>query len=162
MLKFLRAQIALGVALLAAGLVQADPNAVSLRWAQNLGSSTQKIQASVEAYSGPSPGQKAAAQKVKWLQKLQAAADKWAQRTGAVTTPEWQQAMITKAIPRIGQGATAAIPKMQSFFAQFLPYVNQAAQTVRQMPSVTLEDGIARCVAQIRANAAFSYRKGAA
>ena len=139
--------------------MQTDSNAVAQRWATNLGGSTAKIQAGVEALTGLSPGQRAAQQKQKWLAKLQASADKWAARVGAISLAEWQQAMINKGLQRIGTGAQNAIPKMQTFFAQFLPYVNQGATTVRGMPKVTLEDGIARCVAQIRHNAAFTYRK---
>jgi hypothetical protein len=48
---------------------------------------------------------------------------------------------------------------MTSFMSKWLPYVESGATTVRNMPHVTLQDGIARAVAQIQYNAQFpGYR----
>lgn len=131
-----------------------DPAAVAAKWAQNLGSATQHIQAGVDAVQ-TAPGQKAAAQKNLWLQQLQANADKWARNVSAVSLTDWQQAMRDKGIARIGTGAQAAIPKMTSFLGQFLPHVESVAQQVRAMPKGGLANAEARVLAQMRGNAAF-------
>lgn len=135
-----------------------DPATISARWAQNLGGATQKIQDGVNAVT-TAPGAKAAAAQAKYLAGVQAKADKWKTRVGAVSLAEWQAAMTQKGLPRIAQGAQASQGKFQNFMAQFLPYVESQAATVRQMPNLTLEDSVNRAAAMIRANAKFSYKK---
>lgn len=100
-----------------------DPNAIAQNWANRLGQSTQKITDGVQAVT-VAPGQAAARQKGAWVQNTQAAADKWASRTSQVTLGDWQQAMIQKGAPRVGAGATAAVPKMASFMTQLLPHID--------------------------------------
>jgi len=131
-----------------------DPVAVATKWSRNLAGATQSITDGVNSVT-QAPGAKAAAQVTVWLSRLQAAQDKWVRNTSAVTLQQWQNAMITKGIPRIASGATAAIPKMTQFMQQWLPFVDAGAQQVRAMPNATIEDGILRAVAQIRYNATF-------
>lgn len=136
-----------------------DPTAVAQKWAQNLGSATQHIQAGVDAVT-VAPGQKAAAQKQLWLSQLQANADKWATNVSRVSLTDWQQAMRDKGIARISTGAQAAIPKMTSFLTQFLPHVENVAQTVRAMPKGGMANAEARVLAQMRGNAQFRRGRG--
>ena len=131
-----------------------DPTTVATKWSRNLAAATQTITDGVNAVT-QAPGAKAAANVTAWITRLQAAQDKWVRNTSAVTLQQWQSAMITKGIPRVSSGATAALPKMTQFMQQFLPFVEQGAQQVRAMPNATIEDGIARAVAQIRYNATF-------
>jgi len=135
-----------------------DPQTVAQKWATNLGASTPSIQAGVAAVT-VAPGQAAAAQKQLWLAQITAAADKWATNVAGVSLGSWQQSMIEKGLPRIGQGAATAVPKMANFMSQFLPHVEQVAATVRRMPKGGLQNGINRAVAQIQGNAQFKYRK---
>lgn len=99
-----------------------DPSAVAAKWAANLSASTASITDGVNAVT-VAPGQAAARQKAVWVQNTQAAANKWAVNTAAVTVQDWRDAMINKGVPRIASGATAAQPKMQSFMTKLLPYI---------------------------------------
>ena len=130
-----------------------DPNQVAADWASKLGAATSKITAGVQAVT-VAPGQMAARQKAVYLQNVQAAGDKWAARTAAVPLGDWQAAMVNKGIPRIASGASASQAKFASFLSHFLPYVDQAR---RSLPARgTLDQNIARMVAMVRANAAYS------
>jgi hypothetical protein len=101
------------------------------------------------------PGQAAAAAADKWLAKVTAAKAKFAARVSSVSLQDWQNSYINVGIPRVAQGAQAKQAKVTSFFDQFLPYLSAGLQTIDKMPSVTLEDGIARASAMIRYNAKF-------
>jgi len=67
----------------------------------------------------------------------------------------WKTRTRNKA-DRIAGGVDEAAEKVQDFAAQFLPHVYAAAEKVKvENPGITLEDGIARATAMIRANASF-------
>ena len=135
-----------------------DAATVAQDWASRLGQSTDKITRGVQAVT-EAPGAAAARQKQLWLNRITASADKWARRVSAVSLSDWQSAMVNKGVPRVSQGAQAALPKMTAFLADFLPYVEGVAAKVRTMPKGDVEAGIARAAAQIRGNAAY-VRKG--
>ena len=107
------------------------PDQVAAQWAQRLAGSTDKMQAGAEAVT-VSPGQAAARQKAVWAQNVAASQDKWAKNVAAVTTQSWQNSYVTKGLPRVGTGATAAVPKMTTFFSKLLPYI---AQQKTQLPA---------------------------
>lgn len=132
------------------------PQAVATKWAQALGGATAAIQAGVNAVTS-SPTAAAAAAVSTWQQRVSspAAAAKFSANLQKVSLDQWRQAMLNKGVNRISSGAQAAIPKFQAFMTQFLPFVQNVAAGVRQMPNVTLEDRINRMVAQIRGTAAF-------
>lgn len=98
-------------------------------WAQNLGGATQRIQQGVQAVT-VSPGQLAARQKQLWQQKVMESMDKWAANVGAVSLGDWQNAMVTKGVPRIASGATAAQPKFAAFMGELLPYIERQRQSL--------------------------------
>lgn len=126
---------------------------IAASWAQNLGGATSKIQAGVQAVT-TSPGQLAARQKAAWIQNLTAAQDKWASRTAGVSLSSWQNDMITKGIPRIAQGASAAQAKFATFMGQLLPYIQRGQQ---QLPARgNLDANINRMTAWVRYMAQFS------
>lgn len=133
-----------------------DATAVANRWAQNLGASVTKITSGVNAVT-TSPTSQAAAASQLWLSRLNdpATMAKWQRNLNKVTLSDWQTAMKQKGIPRISQGAQAAIPKMVKFMTAWLPYEAAGQSQIKSMPDVTLEDRIARAAAMIRYNAAF-------
>lgn len=135
---------------------QVDPKAAADRWVAGLSNATAKIRSGVQAVT-TSPTQQAAAAVSLWQQRVNdpATAAKFVNSLNRVSTADWQNAMLNKGLNRIASGAAAAHDKFMSFMQQFLPYVNNVASQVKNMPKNTLEDRINRAVAQIRGNAAF-------
>lgn len=130
---------------------------IAQKWAQNLGSATQRITDGVDSVT-VAPGQAAARQKQVWLQNLQKSADKWSSNVAAVPLSEWQSTMKTKGIPRIASGATAAQPKFTQFMGQLLPHID--AQVRALPPRGDLEQNITRLTSFVRGMSKFSYKKG--
>lgn len=62
----------------------------------------------------------------------------------AVTLQAWQQITTSKGAQRLSTGATAAGPKMQSFFAKWNPIFANVSQTVRAMPKGGMANALAR------------------
>lgn len=124
------------------------------KWVQRLTAATQQITDGVNGVT-VAPGVQAAKAKNLWLQRVTAAQDKWAQRVGSVSLPEWQQAMISVGIPRVAQGAQAKQGKMTDFMTQFLPYLDQGVAKVNSMPKGDINASIQRAAAMITHNAAF-------
>ncbi|MGH3180401.1 MAG: hypothetical protein ACRDOE_00600 [Streptosporangiaceae bacterium] len=123
-------------------------------WLQHLSSATPAITSGVQGVT-KAPGQAAAAQKQKWLQRVTASADKFATQSSRVSLADWQNLMINVGIPRIAQGAQAKQSKYTDFASNFLPYLQTGVSKVDAMPSVTLEDNINRAVAMIRHNSQY-------
>lgn len=138
--------------------VRSDPQTATDRWVSGMQNATTAMQRGVAAVT-ISPGVKAAQAADKWLTKVTQARDKFARRVGALQLGDWQTAMTSYGIGRVGQGAAAKKGKMLSFQQDFLPYLQQGVTKIDSMPKNTLEDGIARAVAMIQHNAAFQ-RKG--
>lgn len=132
-----------------------SPDAIAAKWAQNLGSSTQRIQDGVQAVT-VAPGMAAAAQKQVYLANVQASADKWATNTAKVTKEEWQAAMIDKGLQRIASGAAAAQPKFTTFMGRLLPYQENLRRTLPARGN--LEANINRMVAFTRGMSKFQNR----
>lgn len=131
--------------------------AAAEKWSRNLGQAGDSIRAGVASVT-TAPGAAAAAQKQLYVQRVMEQADKWAARVGAVSLSSWQDSMITKGLPRITSGATAAVPKFTDFMTQFLPHVEAGARQVRGMPKGSLDASIARAAAMIRHNSQFKRR----
>lgn len=123
------------------------------KWASNLGASTSRIQAGVQAVT-VAPGQSAARQKALWVQKVAASQNKWATNVAAVSLASWQNDTINKGIPRIASGATAAQPKMQQFMGRLLPYISNQ---VNALPARgDLEQNINRMTTFVRGMSKFA------
>jgi len=107
------------------------------------------------------PGQQAAAAQQKMLQKTTDAitSGKWAERVGNVSLAEWKDAAAKKGGARYASGVQAGKGKMQSFMQEFIPHLQQLDSVLASMPSVSVEDGVARAAATIRHNANF-HRSG--
>lgn len=130
-----------------------DPATIAQRWATNLGASTDKIKAGVDAVT-VSPGALAARQADVWANNTVASKAKFARNVGRLQLGDWQSSMNNKGINRIAQGATDAVPKMTVFLTSFLPYVESGKRLLP--PRGTLEQNINRAAAMIRHNAKFN------
>lgn len=133
-----------------------DAATVAARWASRLAGSTDKMRQGVQAVT-VAPSQQAAAAASTWQARVSSpeALAKFQSSLQRVSLQDWQNAMINKGIARVATGAANATSKMQSFLTQFLPFVNNVAAQVRQMPNATLEDRINRAVTQMRNTASF-------
>jgi hypothetical protein len=133
------------------GVTNVPPDQLAQAWAQNLAGAQGRMQAGAQAVT-TSPGQAAAAQQATWLANVTASANLWAQRVAGVTTAQWQQAYITKGLPRVATGAQAA----QAKFAATLGRIISAEKTiVSGLPARgNLDQNIARSAAFQRAMAA--------
>lgn len=128
---------------------------VAQDWAAHLAAASDKIQRGVMAVS-TAPGVAAARQKGAYVQNVTASADKWASRVASVSAGEWQQAVVSKGLPRIAGGAQAAQPKFAAFMTQLLPHVQSS---VASLPARgNLEQNIARSAAFARSMAQFKRR----
>lgn len=139
-------------------MAQQDPSAIAAKWAQNLGSATQRITDGINSVT-VAPGQAAARQKGAWVANTTASADKWAANSAAVPLSQWQQDTINKGVPRIASGASAAQPKFTTFMGQLLPFINTARSSLPARGN--LEANIARMTAFTRKMATFKATKGA-
>ena len=136
--------------------IQQDPTAVANRWAQNLGSAVTKITSGVNAVTS-SPTAAAAAASQTWITALNqpGTITKYQNNLNKVTLQQWQASMLNKGIPRISQGAQAAIGKMTRFMTAWLPYEAAGVTRIKAMPGGTLQDSIARSAAMITYNSQF-------
>lgn len=139
--------------------VRSDPATATTRWVNGMSNATNAAQRGVAAVT-VSPGQSAAAAADKWLAKVSAARDKFARRVGAVSLSQWQNAMTSYGISRMGTGAQQKQAKFTGFMQEFLPYLKSGVDQVHQMPKMTLEDSVNRAAAMIRHNAAFQRGTG--
>jgi hypothetical protein len=133
-----------------------NASAVAQSWVQGMQQATAKITAGVQATT-QSPTAAAAAAVNFWQQQVSSpkAANNFVKGLNKVSLQDWQQAMLNKGVNRVGSGAAAAQSKFQTFMSAFLPFIQNVAAQVRAMPKTTLEDRIARMVAQVRGAAQF-------
>jgi len=134
-----------------------SPSVAAQSWQNGMQNATQRIQAGINAVT-VSPTQQAAASVDRMVAGIQraAASGKIQAALQAVTLTDWKDAMLTKGVPRIAQGAAAAKPKMQAFLTSFLPHVSAGMQQMESnMPRGELEQNIARANFMMRHNALF-------
>lgn len=134
--------------------LRATPADGTAKWLQNLSASTDRMTKGAQGVT-KAPGLAAAAAADKWLAKVTAAKTKFATNVGRVSLQEWQNSYINVGIPRVAQGANAKQNKYLSFAEDYYAYLQRGLATIDQMPSTTLEDGIARATAMIRFNAKY-------
>jgi len=122
------------------------------KWSQNLNASGQYIKSGVQSVT-TAPGQSAAAAQDRMLAGVTAAVQsgKWARNVSKVSLADWQNAMITKGIPRIAQGTAVAVQTKGPQIDTLLANVNSAAAVANALPKGGIEQGIARATAFMRA-----------
>lgn len=133
-------------------MAKGTPEQIAQRWSQRLAGSTDVIQQGIMATS-VAPGQAAARQKDAYVSGVQQSANKWAGRVASVSLSDWQQAAVSKGIPRVASGATAAQPKMAAFMSRVLPHIESARASLP--PRGNLEANLARSAAFARRMAEF-------
>jgi len=106
------------------------------------------------------PGKKAAAQKEKMRAKLMEALDsgKWDRRVASVSLEDWKADMLEKGVGRVSAGLDRAAGKVEQFAEQLIAHENSLMSEIERMPSLTLEDSIARATAWIRGMSKFERR----
>lgn len=124
---------------------------ITQKWVTNFGNAGTAMQQGVQAVN-QAPGAKAAAAVQLWISRLQQSQQKWQNRVGAVTLPEWQNAMITLGIPRAQQGVQEKQGKYLNFITQYMQFLQGALPAIQSMPKGTLAQGIARSNAMITAS----------
>lgn len=97
---------------------------VAQKWAQNLTNSVQSIKNGVQAVT-TSPMEAAAAQAQQYAQGVQQAINsgKWQAGLRRVSLGQWQQAVLSKGLSRIADGASQAKGKVQAVMQQLLPHI---------------------------------------
>jgi hypothetical protein len=129
-----------------------DAATVAQDWANKLGAAGAKVQAGVESVR-TAPGAAASRQASVWQANTAAAVAKYSRNVAAVSLSDWQQATITKGIPRLASGAAAAVPRMTLFLSKFLPFVESAKQALP--PRGSYEQNKARMNAMVDATHKF-------
>jgi hypothetical protein len=119
-----------------------------------MGNATARMTAGAQRVQ-TAPGLSAAKAADKWLQRVTQAKQKFATNVARVSLADWQNSYINIGVPRVAQGAQAKQAKVLAFHEEFLPYLQRGVAQIDAMPSVTIEDGIARATAMIRYNAKF-------
>lgn len=136
-----------------------SPATAAANWSTGMAGAGTKMTAGVNAVT-EAPSTAAIAAIPRMVQGIQAAAASGKIEAGLrrVTLQQWQQAMIQKGVARVSAGATAAKPKMQNFFTQFLPYLQQGVQQLP--PRGDINQNIQRAVSMMQHNAGFVYTPG--
>jgi len=136
-----------------------DPKSAGEKWARNLSGSVEYIRQGVQKVT-VAPSELAIKQKDKMKRKLIEAIDRgeWEAGLRKYTLDQWKKDMLTKGIDRIPSGAEAAKGKVTDFFAQLFPHIEAGLSELDRMPSVTLEDSIARATFWIRHMARFTKK----
>ena len=140
-----------------------SPQEAAQKWAQRLAAAIEDIRRGVQRVQ-EAPTQLAAQKADKWFAGLQRAYQegKWQSALEAIDLNTWRQRMLSIGLTRIPDGARASQDKMQRFFSELLPYIEQVRSAIRQMPDTTVEQRIQRAVEFMRRMAQFRYRRGRA
>ena len=127
------------------------------KWNRRLKGAGEDIRRGVEKVT-ENPAVKAAAAKVKMLERLTAAVNdgKWERGLNRVTLADWKSSMTELGIGRIPAGADRAIPKVREFAGELIAHENAGLVQIDGMPDVTLEDSIQRMNTWVRHMAGFT------
>jgi len=134
-----------------------NPTDVAAKWSRNLKGATEEIRRGVAAVT-ESPPQKAAKNMDKIRERWIAALDKMKDGLEGVPVEEWKR--LTEAgIGKISIGVDAkGTAKMETVMKNLLPHIEAGQSKIEGMPSVTLEDNIARMEAFVRHMATFKKK----
>lgn len=125
-----------------------DAASATAAWEAGLSGARQKYIDGVNSVQ-TAPGAAAAAQANVWAANTQASVQKFARNVGSVSLGAWQQAAANKGADRLASGAAAGAVKMGAFLQKFIPFVQQARQSLPKRGSY--EQNKARMVAMVDA-----------
>lgn len=130
--------------------VKLTPSQARKKQATNLKAATIDMADRINAVT-VAPGVLAAKKADKMRQNINKALDDgtWQKNVAAVPLEDWKKATIEKGIPRISSGIDAAAGKVEAFYGEFFPYLDNVAKKVDAMPDLTLQDSIARMTKQV-------------
>ena len=131
-----------------------NPQAGADKWATAMASAGPAYTAGVQGVT-TAPGQLAARASAKYLARVQANVAKFERNVGQVSLTSWQQSAENKGAPRLGTGAAAAKPKFVAFNTAFYAYLKNGQATINAMPTDTIDQSIAKAVAQMNYNHNF-------
>lgn len=137
--------------------VRGTPAEISQKWRDRTSAATGDYVAGVRRVTRP-PGEQAARQAQKYLDKTRENVQKFQRNVAAVSLEDWQSAAEEKGAPRLATGVQAAAGKVEAFHAEVSPHIDRGLQHLASMPSTSLQDGIARASWWIQHMA--SFRKG--
>ena len=139
--------------------IKTTPEEYAEKWATKLAAATEDIRRGVEKVS-VAPGELAAKSEAKMLAGIREAIEsgRWAAAVGKVTLADWKKAMLEKGIGRIRAGTTAAKGEMATFARDLFAKIESEQGKLSGMPSLTLEDNIARMVQFIRGMSEYHYK----
>lgn len=127
-------------------------------WEQRMQTASQSYVEGINAVVD-SPMEKAAQAATKYAEGVNRAVSsgKYAAKLREVSTQDWKRAAVDKA-SRLATGATAAKTKVERFWNAFGPFQEQVTEKVRAMPTNTMQERIARAVAQMQGTHEFQER----
>lgn len=139
---------------------QLDATAIAEKWRRNVVAGIPSYKAGIEAVT-ISPMERAAAAKDLYVKGVTEAAEsgKWEAGLRSVSLETWKSRATGAGAERIARGVADAMPKMQNFLSQLIPYTQKVSQVCRSMPKGTLEDSIARATEAIRMMKEFRASK---
>lgn len=135
---------------------------ISKKWLERTSAAGQAYINGVNSVT-ESPMAKAATQGTKMLAGITAAVNsgKWAKTLNAVSITEWKAKTAGVGAQRLASGVQAAQAKRAKFDAALVNHLNSVLPAIDAMQVLTLEDGINKAGAMIRAMAKFQYKASA-
>lgn len=129
------------------------------KWSRRTKGASEDLRKGIESTT-TTPSTEAIKNKEKMKQNLVESIDNGSWEAGLknYTLEDWKNDMKTKGIPRIAVGVDSAKGDMQDFATQLIAYEASVESQIANMPSMTLEDNIARSVAWQRAMAQFKRK----
>lgn len=128
--------------------------------AANLRGATEEIRRGVDAVT-TAPGQKAAARKNVWVDRMTSASvqERWAKNVGAVPLESWKADMKEKGVGRISAGLDRSADKIRDFGEKLLSYEKSLKAKYDERRPLTLDESAQKAADWIRDMGKFSYKK---
>jgi len=139
--------------------LRVDPTGFQEKHARRLKAALEDMRTGVEKVT-ESPTAAAAAKIDKMKAKLdEAFASGKVERTlKAVSLENWKADMLEKGVARVSGGIDRAKEKVVDFASKLLPAVENARNTIKAMPDLTLDDNLSRLDKFVRKMAEFKYK----
>lgn len=113
-----------------------NPSDIANKWATSMGSASSAYTSGVQSVT-QSPGQSALNNAQAYLNGVQDAYNNGTYQKGlqSFTLQDWQNAAVSKGASRLGSGAQASKGRMQTFFSNFIPQLQNIQNQIDQMPN---------------------------